>query len=79
VLVCCERKLLLADWWLVLVWCEKKILLVGWRSSQQNRVYASFQSSVYAIYFLLITMLKFMVDPLQQADVILKAPLLGNG
>ena len=41
--------------------------------------YASFQSSVYAIYFLLITMLKFMVDPLQQADVILKAPLLGNG
>jgi len=38
VLVCCERKLLLAGWWLVLIWCERKILLVGWRSSQQNRV-----------------------------------------
>jgi len=32
--------------------------------------YASFQSSVYAIYFLLITLLKFMVDPLQAATSI---------
>ena len=37
-LVCCESKLLLVGWWLVLVSSERKILLVGWRSSQQKRV-----------------------------------------
>jgi len=40
VLVCCERKLLLAGggWWLMLVWCERKILLAGAGAGQQNRV-----------------------------------------
>jgi len=27
VLVCCERKLLLTGWWLVLFWCEKKNII----------------------------------------------------
>jgi hypothetical protein len=26
----CERKIILASWWLVLEWCERKILL-SWR------------------------------------------------
>jgi len=26
-LECCERKILLAGWWLLLKWCERKILL----------------------------------------------------
>jgi len=25
---CCERKVRLAVWWLVLIWCERKILLL---------------------------------------------------
>ena len=38
VLEWCERKILLAGWWLVLEWCKKKILLAGWRSQTGNRV-----------------------------------------
>jgi len=33
VLVCCERKLLLTGWWLVLVWCEKKYI-ISWLKKQ---------------------------------------------
>jgi len=27
-LICCNRKVLLACWWLVLIWCERKALLL---------------------------------------------------
>ena len=37
-LICCQRKILLAvGWWLMLIWYEKKILLAGWLTSQLNR------------------------------------------
>jgi len=28
VLICCEKKILLASWWLVLIWCDRKALLL---------------------------------------------------
>jgi len=37
-LICYERKVLLAGWWLVLIWCERKALLADWLTSQANRV-----------------------------------------
>lgn len=37
-LICYQRKILLASWWLILIWCERKILLVDWLISQANRV-----------------------------------------
>jgi len=35
----CEKKTLLAGWWLLLKWCERKTLLAGWKLLEQNRVY----------------------------------------
>jgi hypothetical protein len=29
VLICCERKVLLTAWWLMLIWCDKKNN-IGW-------------------------------------------------
>jgi len=44
VLICCEKKVLLADWWLILIWCERKTLLdadwLGDKTAEQSELAA---------------------------------------
>jgi len=45
VLIYYEKKILLADWWLVLEWCERKTLLDWMLLELPNRVNANKTSS----------------------------------
>lgn len=48
-LICYQRKILLASWWLILIWCERKILLTDWLTSQANRVNVLVGRLIWAI------------------------------